>query len=61
MYYNFLLLQLFNRRWKNIIHQERKYLKIYERIQRLKLWAQVAIAANSCPASAQMYGQSLGN
>ena len=39
MYCNLFLLYLSNHRWKNIIYQLRKWLKIWEINQKLKLWA----------------------
>ena len=49
------LLGFSNHRWKNIIHQLRKSLKVYGINQRLKLCARVPIAFSSGPPVAHMY------
>ena len=54
MYCNLLLLYLSDHRWKKIIYQLRKYLKIYE-TDLLKPWARVSIGVNSCPAATHIY------
>ena len=50
--FNFLLLYLFKNRWKEIIHQLKKYLKISEFNQRLRLSANVPVAVSSSSTSA---------
>ena len=51
----FASLRLSNHRWKKVIYQLRKQLKIYEIDQGLKLWARVPITVSSCHVTANIY------